>query len=150
MELRGKSKRRSAHASSKLCCTTTVILGIFILLFVYYKASLHNFSWYNRSTVNLCQTPKQQMDDLLSLAKDTSVALNNMDIHHFLAYGSLWGGLRHNGPLPWDNDFDFGVMYTEIIKFSEQEMIDKFKAYGIDCYYSYRFGFYRVTRATAR
>lgn len=63
---------------------------------------------------------------------------------------SLWGGLRYNAPLPWDNDFDFGVLYNEINQHSEEEIINEFKTYGIKCYYSYRFGFYRVTRDTAR
>jgi len=69
---------------------------------------------------------------------------------HLFVYCSLWGGLRYNGPLPWDNDFDFGVLYNEITKHSKQKLIQKFKTFGIHCYYTQWSRFFSVMRSTAR
>ena len=70
--------------------------------------------------------------------------------HRFRFFSSLFGGLRQNGPLPWDNDFDFGVTYSNINRYKSSEISSAFKEHGIGCYYNYLGGFYRVTNASAR
>ncbi|KXJ23769.1 uncharacterized protein LOC110249975 [Exaiptasia diaphana] len=142
--------RNTRTSERTVICKRTTIFTIIVVGFIYYEINVHNFSWYTNNSGGPCKISKKDMMDLLSLSQDTSIVLNRLKINHFLVYGSLWGGLRNNGPLPWDTDFDFGIFYNEIIKYSEQEVKDKFKAFDINCYYSYRFGFYRVTRGSAR
>ena len=63
----------------------------------------------------------------------------------------MWGALRNKKPLAWDNDFDIGLIYSEL-KSSEKEqaLYNELKKKNINVYYRYWFGTYRVTRDTAR
>lgn len=64
---------------------------------------------------------------------------------------SLWGALRHNKPLAWDNDFDIGLIYSELKSSGKEKALYKeLKRKNIKIYYRYWFGTYRVTRDTAR
>lgn len=131
--------------------TSVIFLVVVVVAVIYYQLNMRNYAWYNSNSKNEpCVTPEKEMHELLSLAEDVHVVLTKLGINHFLVYGSLWGGLRYKRPLPWDNDFDFGVIHPEIVKYSEEEMVKSFAPYGINCYYSFRGGFYRVTRGTAR
>ena len=62
----------------------------------------------------------------------------------------MWGAIRYKAPLPWDNDFDIGIPYVEITPASEKLFIKELNKKGIDIYYRYWFGTYRVTRGSAR
>ena len=46
---------------------------------------------------------------LLENAKIISKILEDADIPHCIAFGSLLGSVRHSGFIPWDDDFDFFI-----------------------------------------
>ena len=73
-----------------------------------------------------------------------------MNINIF--FSSLWGALRRKSPLEWDNDFDIGLVYSEIKSRPglENRFLREFKKKNIQIYYRLWFGTYRVVRDTAR
>lgn len=44
---------------------------------------------------------------LLRMAKNIKAILEENDIPYFITYGTLLGAVRHQGFIPWDDDFDF-------------------------------------------
>jgi len=55
----------------------------------------------------------------LEFAKEVINELEQNNIQPFMFYGTLLGAERHNGFIPWDDDFDFGLMRKDIIKLLE-------------------------------
>lgn len=58
-----------------------------------------------------------------------SEVCENNNITWFMAYGSLLGAIRHEGPIPWDYDIDIYVPNDDIPRFVEvmkEQLPDKF------------------------
>ena len=71
---------------------------------------------------------------LIELAYKTHLILDNMQVEHWLMYGSLWGPLRGiQGPLPWDSDVDYGINASNAVfdKMNLEEFKAKFSAAGM-------------------
>lgn len=60
-------------------------------------------SSYGRHEIKLAQKI------LLENATNISSLLESAGVKHTLAFGTLLGAVRHNGFVPWDDDFDFFV-----------------------------------------
>ena len=63
------------------------------------------------------------------------------NIIYYLAYGSVLGAVRHNGPIPWDADADIILPYNELKKFIvivRKELSDKYflDYYDINNYFT--------------
>ncbi len=52
----------------------------------------------------------------LTILKEFDRVCRENDIEYFLAYGTLLGAIRHNGFIPWDDDIDVFMKYSEYCK----------------------------------
>lgn len=52
-----------------------------------------------------------------SIAKAFDEFCSNNDINYWLEGGSLLGAVRHEGPIPWDDDFDVAMLRKDYEKF---------------------------------
>ncbi len=62
---------------------------------------------------------------------------------------SLWGALRYKDPLPWDYDFDFGILYEDVKKISEKKLVQAFKSKNVSIMYRPYSGSYYLKKGTA-
>lgn len=66
-------------------------------------------------------------DRLYHMAKAVTGILEKHDIPYSIAYGTFLGAVRHQGFIPWDDDFDlwlFNDSYDEAIEFLRNELPD--------------------------
>ena len=62
---------------------------------------------------------KRLQERLLEMAKITTKILDDNNFSYILAFGSLLGAIRHEGFIPWDDDFDiflFDEEYEEAVQ----------------------------------
>ncbi len=91
--------------------------------------------------IEMIQRIETQMLDELS-----QICQRN-NIKYSLAYGSVLGAVRHNGPIPWDSDVDVFIQLQDInrlIDCLEQELSDKFKVDYYTCSTNYELPFPRI------
>ena len=142
--------KMARHSKRKLFA---IIIAAVVVVIIYTAINEHNFAWYNNKKIvgsHPCMTPEVEMNDLKSLASDSHAVMDEFKLTHFLVYGSLWGALRYKDPLPWDNDFDMGLLQDEMQHINEDQFLQAFKKKNINIYYRYWLGTYRVTRGKAR
>ena len=48
---------------------------------------------------------------ILDIAKDIDKLCKDNNIEYYILYGSGVGAVRHKGFIPWDDDFDIGLVY---------------------------------------
>lgn len=76
-----------------------------------------------------CQYGKEKLQMVHHVLWEMYVLISDIfdkhGITYFLSYGSMLGALRHNGFIPWDDDFDICVMqddYTRAIKILQDHL----------------------------
>ena len=112
------------------------LLLLFTLLITFMALQLNHPMWFRhfRSDATLSRhcVPAVVQNDMLKLAYDVHLILKNLNVTHFLLYGSLWGALRINKPLPWDNDVDLGMIADgRFVQLAENEFLKMFQEKGI-------------------
>lgn len=55
----------------------------------------------------------------LLILKELKRICDTNNLTYFLAYGSLLGAVRHGGVIPWDDDIDVCMNYSDYIRFKE-------------------------------
>ena len=114
----------------------TAVLFVAVLMLVFIAMQFNHPIWFRKfrpdAKVKRSCTPKDVQDDMLSLAYDVHLILRDLNITHFLMYGSLWGALRINKPLPWDDDVDLGMIPDgKYSLLSEEKFLEKFRQKGV-------------------
>lgn len=68
---------------------------------------------------------------ILDIVKDVDKICRENDIDYYILYGSAFGAIRHQGFIPWDDDFDIGMTFDNYVKFLEicEKKLDKNKYY---------------------
>ena len=84
--------------------SAAIILIIYIYSFIFAEAK----PWYYFPAQ--CKYSEEEVNSTINLAKIIDETLTLYDIDHFLCYGSLWGVLRREQLLPWDNDVDYCIL----------------------------------------
>lgn len=64
-------------------------------------------------------TLKKVQCTLLEIAKEIKRVCDENDIQYFLDSGTQLGAVRHEGFIPWDDDFDMGMIRSEYLRFCE-------------------------------
>lgn len=114
----------------------TLVVLISVLLLIFMGIQFKHPMWFRhfRSDATLKRhcVPKDVQNDMLTLTYDVHLILKGLNVTHFLIYGSLWGALRINKPLPWDDDVDLGMIPDgKYPRLSEERFLKKFREKGI-------------------
>lgn len=70
---------------------------------------------------------RQVQQILLVMAEKITDVLDRHDIKYFITFGTLLGAVRHQGFVPWDDDFDFFLFdeeYDEAMEHLRKELPD--------------------------
>lgn len=75
---------------------------------------------------------EHEMTHLLSLTYKTHNILQKLEIKHWLIFGSVFGALRFQSPLPWDDDVDIGINGDgKLSEIGISALLDALKAEGL-------------------
>ena len=74
-------------------------------------------------------TEKKTLDNIYDSLKYTIDFFNKNQINYLAISGTLIGAIRHNGIIPWDDDFDLLILKDDYFKLSK--LISKFNTKNI-------------------
>ena len=99
--------------------------------------------YYLNKYVNIQNLPPADDPDLRILQKCDAILLGIFDklcakhnLTYWIEYGTLLGGVRHKGFIPWDDDTDI-AMPREDYNRAYEALSDELAKLGIDLYYQY-------------
>lgn len=79
-------------------------------------------------------TVKDVQNVLLEMLKDIDAICQKNDIPYFLNGGSALGAVRHKGFIPWDDDADIAMMYSDYKRFIKVLKEQLPKKYLFQCF----------------
>ncbi len=79
-------------------------------------------------------TVRDVQDILLQMAKDIDHICQKHKIPYFLNGGSALGAIRHQGFIPWDDDYDIAMMYEDYKRFLEVLKTELPEDYVFHCF----------------
>ena len=105
--------RYSTRLSFSNCrCRMILLYSMIVLVILYVTLSFRSYGSYTgRNPVQPAKCKyfnSTEKEKFLKLTYRVHRVLEELDIDHWLMYGSVFGALRVNGPLPWDYDVDIG------------------------------------------
>lgn len=143
--------------------------GLTVLLCVYIYLFLDNRQLFDTTTEkstliqhNNGNVKKLDISDIHSITLDLMDMVHNIcetnGLTYYIAYGSLIGAIRHNGFIPWDDDFDIWMMRDDYEKFIDivrnhnnpryriaTRADDENYPYGIARFYDANYQFFHTT-----
>ena len=131
---------------TRLRVTALVVLAFVMYMIFHDKSETEH--WYNRPAA--CSKSKQVEEENIELSARIHKVLDILKVQHFLCYGSLWGALRNQKMIPWDNDIDFCVLNADLQGVEEAFFIKTFRSYEMELSYDHRHGIYQVKFGDAR
>ena len=104
------------HYFSKFCRCRYIIVTMIVLVILvslYITVNKPNYGLYTGNHPFFAAQPCKYLDtkekgQLLNMTYTVHKILDDFGIEHWLAYGSVFGAVRAQGPLPWDSDVDIG------------------------------------------
>ena len=113
-----------------------ILLAIFLAGLLVFLCSMVWSSRASSSQPWYCSPAPCKMEDkvvveLVELARMIHQILNISKIDHWLCYGTLWGALRNNKMLPWDDNVDFCARETVLTEVAHSPMKERFFKHGI-------------------
>ena len=119
----------------------TAAVLVVLLWTVFQQSNGGLFSDYDGA----CDLPVPYRKDLHRLAHAAHVALQDLDLTHFLCYGSLFGQVRRAASLPWEKHVYFCVLNEELSKYDAVFLKHSFKKRGMLISYDSAEGLYVVS-----
>ncbi|XP_078363447.1 uncharacterized protein LOC144647523 [Oculina patagonica] len=107
-----------------------------VLMIIYYLANRNNFARYTGNhplhpAMPCRNLTQQQMGQLLNISYKVHRILDELELDHWLMYGSLLGAHRGHAPLAWDDDVDIGLDGDGRLKtLSKTKFFEKLKSVG--------------------
>ena len=101
-----------------------------VVILLYWALTSHSWAHYTTDKGLPCQQPRADLLELTNLVHLVDDVFTDLDVAHYLIYGSLIGALRYAGPLPWDYDADVGVDGDALCRHTEEEIVDAFRQRG--------------------
>lgn len=93
---------------------------------------------------NGCGTTSETRPCLEALFPKVMSTLENLSLSAYLCYYSLWGALKHGGPLPWMSKIELCLRNEELSKLDEGHLLKTFRRQGAQAMYDSANGLYRV------
>ncbi|XP_050391690.2 uncharacterized protein LOC126810586 [Patella vulgata] len=135
---------RCLRMSWKSCMITFVMVLVLLwsgLLYLDTSRKVES-QWYLKPAP--CKTPASQIHDMVELTFLLHNILDKLHVPHVLCFGTLWGALRNNEILPWDNNVDICAHSKDFSHATSSDMIDSLKDHGAVAVYNSRYGYFEI------
>lgn len=98
--------------------------------YVYFSLPSYN-RYLSPAAKNKCEQKPEDLAGLLNLTYRVHSVLNSFSLDHWLMYGSLFGAIRNQGPLPWDYDVDLAVKGEQFSKVKFEDFVAACEEHGL-------------------
>ncbi|GAB6031450.1 Laminin B (Domain IV) [Chamberlinius hualienensis] len=91
-----------------------------------------------------CRVLPKVRENLLSLMRVTTEVLTKLKLNHFLCYETLWGALKVDDLLPWEDKVEFCALNEELVMYEEAFLIKFFLKRNLALSYDSKDGVYEI------